>query len=192
MSKGSLHERLRAATRALHEELERAVGIDGRLDSRQSYAAHLLGLWRLHDAIEKALQSLDFSQVGFDYPYPYRSALLKRDLAHLGIAVERARGARVPELAGLPAGLGCLYVVEGSAKGARAILPEIKKKLDLDAERGATFFFGFGRDTGQLWRDCISAINAIETDSPSGDSAVRAATETFRMFHDGLVGAQGS
>jgi len=193
-SKGGLHERLRAATRPLHDDLELAVNIGERLSSRQRYADHLARLWRLHFAAEKALQGLDFSPLGFVYPSPYRSALLERDLEDLGVALDGLRTLDLPPtppLETIPAGLGCLYVLEGSAKGARAILPEIAAALGLDAERGARFFYGFGRETGQLWRACLAAISSIDPTSSDGDRAVQTAIETFLMFQEGLVaGAQ--
>lgn len=192
MSKGSLYERLRAATRPLHDELERSVNIGERLASRAKYVDYLMRLWRLHVAAEKSLQELDLEAIGFVYPYPYRSALLEDDLAHLGVSRKALASLVLPAplcLDTVPAGLGCLYVVEGSAKGARAILPEIKRSLGLDRGRGATFFYGFGRETGQLWRTLLDAIDEVEADSPGGDVAVGAAIETFVMFHEGLVTA---
>jgi heme oxygenase len=189
-SKGSLHERLRTVTRPLHDELERAVNIGERLASRQRYAGHLARLWGLHAAAEKALQALDFSHLGFIYPAPYRSALIEEDLAYLGIPADVLRRTdlpTVPRLETIPAGLGCLYVLEGSAKGARAILPDIRAALGLDAERGAKFFYGFGRETGELWRACMTAINDIDPASVEADRTVETATGTFLMFREGLV-----
>ncbi len=190
MSERSLYERLRAATRSLHDDLERAVNISERLTSRAGYADHLARLWRLHVAAEKALQKINFTPFGFVYPAPYRSELLKQDLATIGAPVDPPQRPDLPAaplLDTVSAGLGCLYVVEGSAKGARAILPEIKQALGFDAERGATFFFGLGRESGELWRKCVGAINSLDPESADGDAAVRAASETFAMFHEGLV-----
>jgi heme oxygenase len=130
MSKGSLHERLRAATRPLHDDLERSVNIDARLRSLAHYADHLALLWRLHAVAERALHRVDFGRFGFVYPYPYRSSLLEQDLAGLGVSADdlaRLGLPRSPVLQTTAEGLGCMYVVEGSAKGARAILPEIKR-----------------------------------------------------------------
>jgi len=192
MSERSLYERLRAATRSLHDDLERSVNISERLASRSGYADHLVRLWRLHVAAEEALQKVDFAPFGFVYPAPYRSELLKQDLATIGAPIDPPQRFDLPAaplLGTVSAGLGCLYVVEGSAKGARAILPEIKQALGFDAERGAKFFFGFGRESGELWRKCVVAINSIDPDSPDGDAAVHAASETFAMFHEGLVAA---
>jgi heme oxygenase len=193
-STGSLYERLRAATQPLHGELEEAVDIAERLKSREGYARHLVGLYRAHAAIEAALQALDFSPFGFVYPCPYRSALLEDDLVVLGYpadALRRVEPPQPPQLKTIPAGLGCLYVVEGSAKGARAILPAISSSLGLDAKRGASFFYGFGRETGKLWRGCMSAIDTIDARSPQADCAVDAAIDTFNMFREVLVRPQG-
>src|SRR4051812_26734564 len=123
-SKESLYERLRAATRPLHDELEGAVRIGERLATEASYASHLIQLWRLHTSVETALQDLDFSPAGFIYPSQYRAALLEADLNFLGISSARLKALPLPPAPTLPnlaAGLGCIYVVEGSAKGARAI-----------------------------------------------------------------------
>jgi len=192
MFERSLYERLRAATRSLHDDLERSVNISERLTSRAGYADHLVRLWRLHVAAEQALQNVDFAPFGFVYPAPYRSELLKQDLVTIGAPIDppqRLDLPAAPPLDTVSAGLGCLYVVEGSAKGARAILPEIKRALGFDAERGATFFFGFGRESGELWRKCVGVINSIDPNTPEGDAAVRAASETFAMFHKGLIAA---
>ncbi len=149
-SKGTLHERLRQSTRAAHEELERAVRIGERISTRAGYVAHLEQLWALHSAVERALDRFDFAPFGFMYRWPNRSALLEADLATLGVPKARLTSLRLPEaprLDGISGALGSLYVVEGSAKGARAILPAIRNSLALDATSGASFFGGFGPET---------------------------------------------
>jgi len=190
MSKGGLLERLRGATRSLHDDLENDVDIHARLRTSAHYADHLSRLWRLHTTAEQVLSAVDFSSLGFSYPYPYRSSLLEQDLAFLGIDVKDLRAharPRSPTLDTVAQGLGCMYVVEGSAKGARTILPAIRSSLDLDAERGASFFYGFGRETGRLWRACAGGIDAINAESEEGDSLIAAAEETFAMYRRGLV-----
>ena len=191
MSKDDLLSRLRRETRPLHDELERSVDIDGRIGSLARYADHLTRLWRLHVTAEQALCSVDFSPLGFSYPFPYRSSLLEHDLALIGIETKHLDQLDFPEKPTLETcaeGLGCMYVVEGSAKGARSILPAIKASLDLDAKHGASFFYGFGRETGRLWRACAGGITAIDPDSDEGNTLIQAARATFAMFRKGLVG----
>jgi heme oxygenase len=186
---GNLHERLRAATRPLHTELELAVKIGERIRTRASYIDHLVRLFGLHVSAEIALQALNFTPLGFAYPSPYRSRLLAADLAELGVPPQAFRRSLppAPRLGTIPAGLGCIYVLEGSAKGARAILPEITAALSLDAEKGATFFNGYGQETKLMWRALLSALNRIEPSSEEGRETVEAALETFRMFQRGLA-----
>lgn len=189
-SEGNLHGRLRAATRPLHAELELAVKIGERIRTRASYIDHLVRLFGLHVSAEIALQALNFKPLGFAYPSPYRSKLLAADLAELGVPPQVLRGLSLPpapRLGTIPAGLGCIYVLEGSAKGARAILPEITAALGLDAERGATFFNGYGQEMKLMWQGLLSALNRIEPSSEEGSEAVEAALETFCMFRRGLA-----
>jgi heme oxygenase len=184
-SKANLHERLREATCAPHDELERAIGVSERIATRAGYAAYLADLWTLYTAAENALDLFDFTPFGFSYPAPYRSLLLEADLDFIGFSRSGLTDLQLPpapRLEDTAAGLGCVYVLEGSAKGARAILPEITATLGLDAAHGATFFSGFGLDTRRMWQACLAAINGISPHSRQADSAVEAAIGTFAMF----------
>jgi heme oxygenase len=189
-SKDNLHERLRRATRPLHDELERAVGIGEQIATRERYRVYLSRLWALHVAAETAIAAFDFSPLRFAYPEHYRSRLLADDLATVGVRAEQLRLLPLPQAPRLhcvAAALGAVYVVEGSAKGARAILPQIAASLGYDARQGASFFAGFGRETAALWHACLAAINGIDPNSAEADQSVEAAKATFAMFRRGLA-----
>jgi heme oxygenase len=189
-SKDNLHGRLRRATRELHEELEGAVGIGDRIATRGRYCDYLSQLWALHVSAEAALAAFDFRPLGFSYPAPYRSKLLAADLGYLGMSADELELLPLPtapQLGTTAGALGAVYVVEGSAKGARAILPEITAALGFDARHGASFFAGFGLETKLLWQACLAAINALAPNSAEADLMVDAARATFAMFRQGLV-----
>jgi heme oxygenase len=184
----NLHQRLRAETAALHHKLELAVDIDAQLASRSRFTAYLSRLWGLHAAAETALDEIDFSPLGFDYAGRHKSKALEHDLARLGIASDRMAELpvpQVPEFASLEEGLGCVYVIEGSALGARAILPKIETALGIDAD-GATYFSGRGGQGKPLWQACLKAINTLDPKSESADRAVAGARTTFAMFQHWL------
>jgi heme oxygenase len=189
-SKDNLHERLRRDTRASHDELERAVDIGEQIATRERYRVYISRLWGLHMAAETALAAFDFRPLGFAYPVPYRSRLLADDLVNVGVRLKHLRLSPLPQAPifnGIAAALGGVYVIEGSAKGARAILPRIAASLGFDAHHGASFFAGFGRETAALWHACLAAINAIAPTSPHADQSVEAAKATFAMFRRGLA-----
>jgi heme oxygenase (biliverdin-IX-beta and delta-forming) len=186
---GNLHARLREATHALHKDLEHAVGIDERISSRPRYIAYLTRLWSLHRAAEEALINFDFTPLGFDYRARRRSQFIESDLRDLGFELRAPVGLRQikpPALGSMEAGLGCIYVIEGSALGARAILPQIEAHLGLTPQYGASFFVGFGDEGKLLWRAFLKAINAIDGASPSAQRVIEAAEQTFRFFHSWL------
>ena len=74
-----------------------------------------------------------------------------------------------------------MYVIEGSALGARAILPKIEAALGVDAD-GASYFSGRGGQEKPLWQACLKAINAVDLKSEGADRAVAGALATFAMF----------
>jgi heme oxygenase len=54
---------------------------------------------------------------------------------------------------------GMLYVIEGSTLGGRVIAKNLKKTLNLSDEFGARFFSGYGSNTGQMWKNFLSALD---------------------------------
>lgn len=185
----SLHERLRIETHPRHEALEAAVGVDKLIRTRFAYAAYLARLWSVHKAAEAALCGLDFSELGFDYTQRQRSKYLEADLQALGFPPGTLNDKSIPpapDFVSVHAALGGVYVVEGSALGARAILPSIKTSLGFDETRGASFFIGFGSDGKAIWRACLAALGTIEADSALADGIVAGANETFALFQDHL------
>jgi heme oxygenase (biliverdin-IX-beta and delta-forming) len=175
---------LRSETHELHDQLERLVAVDRQIASPAHYAAYLLRLWACHVAAEAQLLEVDFTPLGFDYRNSIRSRLIEADLEHLGITSARRAAQSRPDRLQLPtieAALGYVYVIEGSAIGARAILPEITAALGFDAQRGASFFGGL-REGKQVWQGCLAALDAIECNSRGADVVVQSSKEAFRLF----------
>jgi heme oxygenase len=76
--------------------------------------------------------------------------------------------------------LGSLYVVEGSALDGRVIAPHLKRTLGLDQGRGASYFHGFGGETGVMWNN-FRVLASLEI-GESSRSTVRACQNAKRTF----------
>jgi heme oxygenase len=181
----TLHQRLRRETGELHSALEAAVDIETVIASRAAYVGHLQRLWRIHAALEAPLAAFDPALLGFDYRDRRRSLHLAADLAALHAPLPASPiplTAASLEIATRDDALGCIYVVEGSSLGARAILPQIEHALGLTARHGASFFEGFGEAGKPLWRACLAQIDDLPTDGAAALRVVEAAKATFRVY----------
>ena len=127
-------ELIRLRTRGLHEELESGFDLNAFLGSMQSYRL-LLG--RYLTAYRPFEELLDTSEK----------------------LLEPSPNLVLPQLDNLDAVLGALYVVEGSSLGGQVLYREVQRRLGLDHDTGAAFFFGDGQQTGARWRDFTVILN---------------------------------
>ncbi|MET0383938.1 MAG: biliverdin-producing heme oxygenase [Burkholderiaceae bacterium] len=103
-----------------------------------------------------------------------------RDVAGMPAVRMDADDAALMPLDDLAQILGSLYVVEGSALGGRVIAPRLKTALGLDAGCGASYFHGFGGQTGVMWNDFrVTASLEIGESHKAVLRACRSAKRTF-------------
>lgn len=162
---------LRDATREDHEALDAIVG---PFSSRASYLRYLEGMAHFRARLEPVLDDARYDE-SFE---GWRAGLilpeLRRDLADLGGSMPPL--GRQFRSAGDRAGLfGMLYVLEGSAIGARLLMKRA-------AELGYTAAFGARHLAAQTarpesWTRFVRLLDAL---SPQGmEQAVRSARMTF-------------
>jgi len=181
----SLHSRLREATRTLHDDLERAVDIDYQISSRARYIAYLMRLRAIYLAVEIALDPIDFKPLGFECGNRRRSELIASDLKTLvgePVSLRDEISLEPHRINTIEAGLGSMYVLEGSALGARAIAPLVEERLGLTRTLGAKFFWGYGEAGKPAWRAFLAAIDAIEPYSVQAEQVIESAEQTFLFF----------
>lgn len=166
MADDNLRHALRHETRELHEALDRMVGV---FDDLGAYGRYLAGTHRFHRVLETGLTGIP------DWvPLPL-SPLIDRDLLDLDIAL-RAPAAvqRLP--LGRAACLGTLYVLEGSAIGARLLFRRAQQ-LGLSEVHGARHLAAQAGDSDR-WRRFLPLL-----DDPGIDwaAAIHAARAVFQL-----------
>lgn len=185
----SLH--LSESTREEHVAVEAAFALDTRLAGRDAYAGLLAGLRGFYAPVEAALAAVaGWSSLTppIDVGSRRRLALLDADSKRLGIGVPRDGAvAAPPALKSLAHGLGCLYVVEGSALGGRIVARRARATLGDDLP--VAFFSSAGRDDLMAdWRRLQAALDAFGAGHPAaaGFCAVTAARATFNALREWL------
>jgi heme oxygenase len=188
MTTESLLEALRGATRAQHDEIESHLRLMEPLGLARYTAIvtgfdAFLGRWepRIEAALPPHLRSW--------WRPRRRHAFAADDLRHLGAASTardhaeaEAALAQLP-LQALPQALGSMYVIEGSALGGQVIAPKLQRELGLVPGAGASYFHGFGRDTGGMWRDFRDMLGReVDASETTVQQACAAARGTFQAL----------
>lgn len=188
------HLALRTATRHAHEAAEASPMmrslVAGELDDL-GYERLLAAQWTLLSRWEAERSAwLDTLRVLHGWPYASRAAALRRDLMATGIQrdhLPELRQTAVPSLRmpaddALPAALGELYVIEGSALGGRVIVKGLRERLPHLPHH----FYAIGEGTAAPWRRFQSLLDDVLTSPASLAAAIDAARHMFARFQQTL------
>ncbi|GAA4249663.1 biliverdin-producing heme oxygenase [Azospirillum formosense] len=185
---GPVRQALREATRDIHERLDRAEVLRPLTSPSitvDEYRDALIALHGFNAPIERALGERALGE-GAE-----RLDLLRADLADLGVDADSLPVAgALPALDGLPERLAARYVLDGSAHGGRAMLPNVTRALGFDATRGARFLASAGIDMAGRWKALLARL---ESDLDTPESARAACATAVALFAalevwlDGLV-----
>lgn len=167
--------RLRHATDPAHARVDACF--PRGLDDDGAYRRYLLGMHALVSALDRALDTTTVDDAWRAWRHPRRLQWLREDLADVGAAA-------LPEGPGLPlpnpaAAAGALYVLEGSALGARRLLDDAMR-LGWSASRGARFLHGHGgADSGARWRTFLRCLEDARFEPGEEGAAIESAARTF-------------
>jgi heme oxygenase len=175
---------LREATRERHASIEHALPLVEpglRIGSYRRILQAFLGFYR---PLEAGLAQLAQRVPGaISLEGRCKVPWLQDDLQALG--VPESELASIPECPDVPVidcaprALGCMYVLEGATLGGQLISLRLEEHLGLAPGTGATFFAGYGGNTGARWRSFVATLDA---ESPPYQKAIAAAEETFDRF----------
>jgi heme oxygenase (biliverdin-IX-beta and delta-forming) len=183
---------LKDATSTRHAALERRLPLLDANLSHTTYCHFVQRLFGFYDPLETRLLALPWWEVmGIDYVQRRKTPRLRHDLQTLGDT--EASIAALPRCADLPpltnpAQLwGCLYVIEGATLGGQIIIKNLNLNLGLTAASGASFFDGYGAQTGSRWKAFCASVPGEDFDAHGGAEAMLcSANLTFDVFSEWL------
>lgn len=191
MTQGMFLQRLKEATSGRHRALECQLPL---LDSGLSHARYRQFVSRFfgyYEPLETRLLTVPcWEEIGFDYAERRKAPRLEQDLLALGGTpdalawVPRCRD--LPEIGTLPHVLGCLYVIEGATLGGQIITRRLQMTLGLTPESGASFFNGYGVETGPRWRAFGATLTAVAQRTGGEDDIIASANQTFASIDEWL------
>lgn len=176
--------RLRAATRAEHESVERQMYPLLRVHDAGTYRCVLEQFLGFFLPLESALGNVPGLRNAIpDLDCRMRAELLKCDLASLGFTGPAPSCPAMPEIRTVPQAIGCLYVAEGSTLGGQLIVRELR-----GLSHACRFFSSYGADVGTMWKTFCAAVETYASGYPGEEETMCAsARETFRSLEAWIV-----
>ncbi|QRR02126.1 biliverdin-producing heme oxygenase [Dyadobacter sandarakinus] len=181
---------LRTQTSESHQQLEENMLSKALLLPEVSLADYQTYLSRLY-SITLGCETHVFPAIATIFPdlaERYRAARIKNDLIVTGFSAEEVDNIPVPELpfTGQAGAAGVMYVLEGSTLGGRVIYKHVQQHLGLTCEHGASYFCGYGPQTGSMWKAFVSRLTAYADSPEKAGKIIESATQTFTLIDNWL------
>jgi heme oxygenase (biliverdin-IX-beta and delta-forming) len=156
--------------------------------TRENYINILQRFYGFFQPLESSLLALPVDSYLPDYESRRKATSLSTDLKHLlnEAYLPPSLCSNLPALENISQAMGCLYVMEGSTLGGKMIYKRVQQELGLDYTSGASFFYGYGNETGQKWKSFQQALISFTENSHTEQDIIKAANDTFTMFKQWL------
>lgn len=182
-------EQIRARTAGIHERLERRLRLTRPPSSHSAYAAYLARMFGATRATELLARDVPaLHRLLPDLPErSCKSAALLEDLRELGHPAAPLPLMPLPTCT-TSAGLGLLYVMEGSTLGGAVVARALEAELGPLPTR---YLRCYGESTGTMWRSMVQALEQFGQGA-AGDQLARDAALMFEtveswLDHGGLL-----
>jgi len=171
--------RLKAATRAVHDRLDKSIMAGDIFASRARFAQFLRVQYRFHRDVDALYDSAALAALIPDLPARRRLPNIARDLENLGQPLPASAAGALNGSAPTAAALAWLYVAEGSNLGGAILFKMAQEKLGLDQNTGASHLAAHPDGVARHWRAFTAALDAAPLSSAEEDALCDAATQAF-------------
>ncbi|MGK5027669.1 biliverdin-producing heme oxygenase [Janthinobacterium sp. RB2R34] len=182
--------RLKAATSATHDVLDKRIMASAPFDNQQNYARFLQAQYAFLRDVDALYDHAGLAALLPDLEQRRRYASIAADLRDLATGLPA--GSPTPPFDApldLATALGWLYVSEGSKLGA-AVLYKLANKIGLDEHYGARHLAGHPDGRARHWRDFTAVLDSAPLDMEGEARLIEGARAAFMRMH-GHVEALG-
>lgn len=181
---------LRQETADSHRKLEENEFSKSILDpdvTLRAYQTYIAKLYGVTLACEREVYPT-LGSVFADLEQRRKSHLIIRDLIITGVSAEKAGELAVShfEINSLAQALGVMYVLEGSTLGGKVLYKHMNKTLELDASNGASYFWGYGAETGVMWKGFITEFASCAVRENFEEEVISSSVKTFTLISNWL------
>ncbi|WP_159473635.1 biliverdin-producing heme oxygenase [Dyadobacter sp. 3J3] len=177
---------LRQKTSESHVNLEEnrfskaILGPEVKLSDYQLYIAKLYGVIK---ACENDIFPV-IASILTDMGERFKSRLMLDDLLKTGFSIDQVTSIPVFKFNKLSVSdaLGAMYVIEGSTLGGKILYKHMNQVLGLNEQNGASYFYGYGQQTGLLWKSFITTLAQYAVEENCEEEIIFSAVSTFNLI----------
>lgn len=187
-------DKLRQTTAPSHKELEENFYSKSILDpsvTLQDYQTYIAKLYGVTLACEQDIFPA-ITSVLPDCAERYKASFIADDLVNTGLSLIQVANLPVYKFtfSSIAQAMGIMYVLEGSTLGGKFLYKHINKTLGLDSVNGASYFWGYGPQTGSKWNTFISVMANYAIDKNCESEIISSAVHTFSTIDNWLRQAE--
>jgi heme oxygenase len=181
-------ERLRRQTRDLQKKVEGAPlyrSMSEGKATQESYGLLLQRMWAFHQSFEgQVRRRREWSDFGFDLDARLKLTAIERDLAFLGMGVDRSLSLELPlKGASFEKVCGYLYATEVMTLGGQMMVKMMARKLGIGPVAGGEYLYSYGDRVTRMWRDCQDFFDRVgESRGSAGIDMAEGAMEAFGLL----------
>jgi heme oxygenase (biliverdin-IX-beta and delta-forming) len=188
-NKSEFIKALRMKTMPAHKQLE-SVPLSAAIVSpdvtHDQYAQYLEQMYAVNADAEQNIYPLLKNVVG-DVNDRNKAHLIENDLQALGrnnsLPADKPFTSKKAEMTEAFA-LGIMYVIEGSTLGGRVILKNIQPALQLNEDNGASYFAGYGANTGPAWESFMNVLTNYPDSGATEQEVIAGADFAFSAIYE--------
>jgi heme oxygenase len=174
--------RLRAITAEPHQSVDRLIEAIGSLAGIPGYTRYLTATHRARAALEAQLTACGAALLYSPWPTRQIAHLIEDDLTDLQAPIPQRMAASGPPVLSDGAIFGALYVLEGSALGARIIAQRVAAFGMLPGFGGRHLAHQAGHP--RAWPDFLTTLECADLSAAEEEACLHAATDAFDCFID--------
>ncbi len=187
MLTNNLHAMLKERTSMQHSQIENTPLVSKLINNTITLSEYQLLIRKFYGYIAPSEELIQKLTSRYLLIQREKSLSLLSDLAVFGIEKHSVEFCCcLPLLETYEQVLGYMYVMEGSTLGGQIIAKKLQETLNLTPENGASYFYGYGKNTRNKWAEFCQLLDDRKHYEHTYEILI-AASQTYSTLNDWLL-----